>query len=217
MLEFLKATAGVFSLVVSLIALFQPSVLWNTLGSGSGEALFAAWKNPFALKSILRHADAFIALQADHIIPAIIRGATSSGRPYIFDNSTYPTNITALTFTKASFPNIPILHNVTYPATLSGFNNAAPDEIVLDSATWYGYLAVGFIMSLALAYLTYSNTSFRTTFSRIDHIFSKLFKITGGSDPDYGKLLRDFLQTAEHQGWIPDPYKLDFSEYPIPR
>ncbi|KAL8922847.1 MAG: hypothetical protein Q9208_004972 [Pyrenodesmia sp. 3 TL-2023] len=180
------------------------------------ETMFAGWKNPFATKSILEFADSFIALQADYIVPHILPGATSTGRPYIVDNATYFANLTSVQFTRASLPNLSSLPNMTYPAVLSGFTQAAPAGHVINAAAWYGCLA-GFVASVLLfVILAWSNQSIRAAnnalsvaVSQTDRLFSGLLGLTSRSDPDMSEHLREFLQAAQQQGWIPDPYKLD--------
>lgn len=194
----------------------------DTVGSGPEETMFAGWKNPFSTKSILEFADSFVALQADVIIPHILPGATSTGRPYIVDNATYLANLTSVQFTRASLPNLSSPQNVTYPAVLSGLSHAAPAGRVIDAAAWYGYLA-GFVASVLLfVILAWSNRSIRTTnkalsvaASQTDRLFSGLLELTSRSDPEMSAHLREFLRAAQQQGWIPDPYKLDLSKSPI--
>ncbi|KAL8951468.1 MAG: hypothetical protein Q9222_002569 [Ikaeria aurantiellina] len=81
--------------VLAILGLFAPKDGLLTIGSELVQSTAAPWKNPFKLKSILEYADTFIALQADRVIPTLIPGATSAGRPYIMSLSHVRANVTA--------------------------------------------------------------------------------------------------------------------------
>ncbi|KAL8758892.1 MAG: hypothetical protein Q9184_003787 [Pyrenodesmia sp. 2 TL-2023] len=118
--------------------------------------------------------------------------------------------------TRASLPNLSSPQNVTYPAVLSGFSHAAPAGYVIDAAAWYGYLAGFGALVLLFVALAWSNESIRTAnralsaaASQTHRLFGGLLEITCSGDPDMSAHLREFLEAAQQQGWIPDPYKLD--------
>ncbi|KAI4147378.1 MAG: hypothetical protein LQ341_001809, partial [Variospora aurantia] len=201
---------GVTFLVTSLLALYSPGILRRTIGDGIDADFLSlvklSWNNPFSKKSILEYADAFVALQADRILPAVLPGATSIGRPYIFEKE------------KACFLNLTMANNtgnpfmdVANPSNLTGLMDSGnldgipPMERVILSGVWYGYLVVFFLLLLALAFVAVSNCSFRTAAARIDACVSSLVAVTGGDDPDKSKLLREF---ARQQGLLIDPYNL---------
>ncbi|KAL8901852.1 MAG: hypothetical protein Q9207_004998 [Kuettlingeria erythrocarpa] len=212
----LPVASAVWLVVGGLFTWYYPGVMWNTLSAVGEETVRAGWKNPFATKSILELADWFVALQADIIFPHILPGATSTGRPYIVDHATYFANVTSEQATKASLQGPFSQQNVTYPAVLSGFNHAAPAGHVIDAAAWYGSLAGCFALVLVLVLLAWKNQSVRhangalsAAASQLDCFFSGLLKVTSRSDPNMNKRLHEFLQVAQQQGWIPDPYQLD--------
>lgn len=206
--------AGVTFLVTSLLALYSPGILRRTIGEGMDADFLSlvklSWNNPFSKKSILEYADAFVALQADRILPAVLPGATSIGRPYIFEKE------------KACFLNLTMANNtgnpfmdVANPSNLTGLMDSGnldgipPMERVIISGVWYGYLVVFYLLLLALAFVAVSNCSFRTAAARIDACVSSLVAVTGGDDPEKSKLLREF---ARQQGLLIDPYNLDLSK-----
>lgn len=210
---------GVTLLVTSLLALYSPSILRQTIGDGTDLDFLSlvklSWTNPFSRKSILEHADAFVAFQADRIWPAILPGATSIGRPYIFEMERASfLNLTMANITGNSFMDVAAPSNLTDLTDSSNLDGIPPMERVIISGVWYGYLVMLFILLLAFAFVVVSNHSFRTAAARISAVVSRLFAVSGGDDPDKSKLLREF---AREQGLLIDPYDLGLSKScPVP-
>ncbi|KAL8729425.1 MAG: hypothetical protein Q9181_005007 [Wetmoreana brouardii] len=118
----LLVALGVTFVVTSILRIFNPGGILQTLGSGMDYDFLSplkTWSNPFARKSILRFADTFIALQADHVIPAIIPKATSVGRPYIIEMPKGFANLTT----------------ELLPANLSASNMISPEILNLSNTT----------------------------------------------------------------------------------
>lgn len=217
--------AGISLVVIRILAIFNPGAFLSTIGSGLNvDAIFTAlpWKNPFSKTSILQFADAFVALQADLVIPAVLPGATSVGRPYIVEKIYNFSNLTQADSTGTPSMHVTIPPNLTFPTVLSNLHHGPSVDNVLVSAAWNISLTLVFVLLLMLAFLAIVNSSFRTAaavqtkfLDGILTIFSKLSKITGENDPDMSKLLRGIIGDVQKQEVVVDPYKLDLSESQI--
>ncbi|KAL8758893.1 MAG: hypothetical protein Q9184_003788 [Pyrenodesmia sp. 2 TL-2023] len=157
------------------------------------------WSNPFTKKSILHYADAFVALQADKIIPAFLPSATSIGRPYVIEKGYYFANLTVA--------------NLTNPIDSRNVNASATEENIIIPASWYGILTALFVILFAVAFFAMSRRSYRTAATGIDFIVSQLLAITRGIDADPTEHLRYFLQDMQQQSLITDPCKLDLASH----
>lgn len=204
MLPFLAL--GATFVVTSILALFMPSGILRTIGSGLDDAYFSAftvWKNPFTTKSILEYADTFIALQADRLIPAVFPRATSVGRPYIVEQGQVYAkfivdNLTGVNISAADVevPHILNLTNSVYKVQNDKYFNVRPAAV--QSALWTIWPTVAIMALIVACTLTIrKNRRLQVRLSQkesMDKSIVKAFNITSAKGSDILKRLQNFQQ-----------------------
>ncbi|KAL8719224.1 MAG: hypothetical protein Q9225_003751 [Loekoesia sp. 1 TL-2023] len=196
--------AGISMLVTALLAYLNPGAFLNTLGSGKDS--FSAGtilKNPLTTKGIFAFADYFVSLQADYIIPAILPGATSVGRPYIVQKAVYLANAAVDNQTYPPVPDYATSPNLLYPM-VSPLDEEAPREITTPLSVWVGFIALFSFLVIAFGYTVYENMSLRGGLALFESFVSELCSFADESNADSVKRLDGLFRTLKEQGFLRD-------------
>ncbi|KAL8699707.1 MAG: hypothetical protein Q9201_005849 [Fulgogasparrea decipioides] len=203
----LLVALGVTFVVTSILKIFNPGGILQALGSGMDYDFLSplkTWSNPFTTKSILHFADTFIALQADHVIPAIIPKSTSVGRPYIiempkgFANLTMellPANLSASNVISPEILNLSNTNNLHYH-----------EHVLIQRSDWTAFLVLCITALVGVCvFVVVENRRLRTTLSHktfLDRILDKLSFIPTADSLGTATVLRN-LQEIQRQASTP--------------
>ena len=207
-----------FAAVIALLKTFNPGGFLNTLGSGHDDDFFKtatmALTNPFTKKSILSFADRFVSLQADIIMPAIIPGITSTGRPYLFEKTLLNGNVTITNLTKVPSLDFMLTPNLTLPT----LEHPSFGHLSENTTAWS--LEIGIVVLLLLVFSGILYLVFSINFSQklaakiaaIERVKSMFPSIHAETNADRLDRFRELVRALAAQGWIRDPYSEDMSK-----
>ncbi|KAI4248776.1 MAG: hypothetical protein LQ352_005804 [Teloschistes flavicans] len=208
----LAPTAAI--LFSTIMTWFYGAPIYHTITDGLRDDFFPAWikwENPFKSKALIEYADHFISFQADRIIPSVIPGATSIGRPYIVREGYANLTAAANDIPAPQFVNATFLRGNVY------ITNPATDVVVhTENSVSGSLLMIVALLALVGAYLFYSNRRLATKLkseSSLGKLMKKLFDATKSEDEAAVALIRRLKQELQQHHSGKNLVPSDFSSH----